>query len=97
MGKVNLKGFLSYTLHFLREFLVALNKQSVDNIRLSDEEKNVVLKMQSILNTEKTAQLYALINKSIGYIDRNLSVKIMMMHLSLKINKILRAEVNKFA
>lgn len=97
LGKVNLKGFLRYTLHFLREYLMAFNMQSVEGIRLSEEEKNVVLKMQKILNRDKTSELYRLINRCIGYIDRNLSVKIMLMDMSLKINKILRSEVNKFA
>lgn len=96
MGKVNLKSFLRYTLHFLREFLVALNVKSTQHSRLSAEEKNVALKMQKILDQNKTSELSKLISKNISYIDRNLSIKIMVMAMSLKINKILRAEVNKF-
>jgi len=97
MGRVNLKHFMKYTLHFLREFLAALNVNSTENARLSAREKSVILKMQKILDREKTARLQKLFDKNIMYIDRNLSVKIMLMQLSLKINEILRAEVNKFA
>ena len=97
LGKVNLKSFLGYTIHFLREFLKSYNLQSTDKARLSQEEKNVVLKMQSILDREKTAALFQLLSKNISYIDRNLSIRIMLMDLSLKINGILRAKVNKFA
>ena len=97
IGKASLKSFMAYTLHFLREYLKALNLQSTNGLRLSDEEKNVILKMQKILDREKCAQLRKLFNENIAYIDRNVSVKIMLMNMSLKINEILRPEVNKFA
>ena len=96
MGRQNLKNFLHYTIHFLREYLVALNLQSTEKSRLSAEERNVALKMQKILDRTKTEQLHKLVTQFSAYIDRNLSLKIMMMTLSFKINEILRLEVNKF-
>lgn len=92
-----LKAFFRYMLHFLREYLMAFQMQSSDNTRLSTTERNVVLKLQKILDLDKTCALQKLINKNLAYIDRNLSIKIMLMDMSLKINEILRAEVNKFA
>ncbi len=96
LGKENLKSFMRYTLHFLREYLLAYSFKTTDNLKLSDEEKAVIIKMQKILDRNKADQLNYLFNKNIGYISRNLSMKIMLMNMTFKINEILRAEVNRF-
>ncbi|MBT8233968.1 MAG: hypothetical protein HKN51_12815 [Saprospiraceae bacterium] len=95
-SKQDLKNFMGYTLHFLREYLLGLNLRETNRLRLSQDEKNVILKMQKIINRQKTALLERLFSKNIGYIDRNLSIKILIMNMSFEINEILRSEVNKF-
>jgi len=96
MSKQDLKTFMRYTLHFLREYLLGMNMKETSTLRLSNEEKNVILKMQKIINRPKTELMSLLFSKNIGYIDRNLSIKIMIMNMTLEINEILRSEINKF-
>lgn len=96
MSKQDLKTFMRYTLHFLREYLLGMNMKETSTLRLSNEEKNVILKMQKIINRAKTEQLSFLFSKNIGYISRNLSIKILLMNMTLEINEILRSEINKF-
>ena len=96
MSKQDLKNFMKYTLHFLREYLLGINVKETSSLRLSQEEKNVILKMQKIINRPKTEMLSNLFSKNIAYINRNLSIKIMIMNMTLEINEILRSEVNKF-
>lgn len=95
-GKQEIKNFFSYALHFLREYLLGLNLKKTEELRLSDEEKNVILKMQKIIDRRKTEQLQTLFNKVFGLVDRNLSLKIMIINITFEINEILRSEVNKF-
>jgi len=95
-SKQDIKTFMRYTLHFLREYLLGMNLKETNSLRLSNEEKNVILKMQKIINRPKTEQLSFIFSKNIGYIDRNLSIKILIMNMTLEINEILRSEINKF-
>lgn len=95
-SKQDIKTFFGYSLHFLREYLLGLNLKETKQLRLSNEEKNVILKLQKIINRAKTEQLSYVFSKNIGYIDRNLSLKILIMNMTLEINGILRQEVNKF-
>lgn len=97
LGRSNLKTFMAYNLHFLREYLQAYLTGTTEGTRLSGNEQSVILKMQKILDRNKTEKLKTLINKNIAFIDRNVSLKVMLMDMSLKINEILRQEVNKFA
>ncbi len=96
MGKQELVTFMEYGLHFLRETLILLNTGSMDDIRLTSTEKEVASKMTAIMDLSKVEALSAWLEKSIGYIRRNISVKTMLMHMSLEINQILRAEVDNF-
>jgi len=94
--KQDLKTFMRYTLHFLREYLLGMNLKETETLRLSNDEKNVILKMQKIINRPKTERLSFLFSKNIAYIDRNLSIKILIMNMTLEINEILRSEISKF-
>jgi DNA polymerase-3 subunit delta' len=95
-GKGEIKTFMSYSLHFLREYLLGMNLNETENLRLSNEEKSVILKMKNIINRSKTERLEKVFSKNYGHINRNVSMKIMLMAMSLEINEILRSEVNKF-
>lgn len=96
MGKQELVTFMEYGLHFLRETLILLSTGTMDGIRLTSTEKEVATKMTTIMDLSKVEALSAWLEKSIGYIRRNISVKTMLMHMSLEINQILRAEVDNF-
>ncbi|MBT8189824.1 MAG: hypothetical protein KJO29_05305 [Bacteroidia bacterium] len=91
-GKQYLFNFLNYCLHFLREYYLGLHTRSTDGLRLSNAEKNTLMQMQKIINGEQTARLERLLGSSISYIKRNLSLRILFMHLTLEINTILKSE-----
>ncbi len=93
-GRQELINFFNYGLHFFREYYLGLNTQSTDNLRLSTEEKNTILKMQRIVDENKTIQLEQLLSSCINYVKRNISLKILLMNTSLEINTVLKAEVN---
>lgn len=96
-GKQELTGFLSYGLHFLREYFLGLETKSTEGLRLTTTEKNSILKMQRIIDKEKTLQLERIFSSTIPLIRRNLSIKVLMMDLSIKINSLLSSEVNNFS
>ncbi|NNF23104.1 MAG: hypothetical protein HKN67_14285 [Saprospiraceae bacterium] len=69
-----------------------MHTRSTDGLRLSNAEKNTLMQMQKIINGEQTARLERLLGSSISYIKRNLSLRILFMHLTLEINTILKSE-----
>jgi len=93
-GRQELINFLEYGLHFLREYLLLLNSGDHSLLKLTETEKEVAMKMAKILDVNKTEGLKDLFEKSIGYVHRNLALKSLVMHISLEINSILRAEVD---
>jgi len=96
MGRNELSHFLEYGLHFMREYLLYLNTNKPSELRLTQAEKEVSQKMTKIIDMSKTSNIQALLERYNAYIKRNLSLKSMIMQMSLEINGILRAEVNNF-
>lgn len=93
-GRQELINFLEYGLHFLREYLLLLNSGDQNILKLTETEKEVALKMGKILDVNKTEGLKNLFETAIGYVHRNLSLKSLIMHITLEINAILRSEVD---
>ena len=93
-GKQEIRHFLQYACHFFREYLLYLNTNDISRLRLTQSEIVVVQKMQKIIDHAKTESIHQLLEKMIGYIGRNLSLKSLVMHMTLEINMILRSEVN---
>lgn len=95
-GKQELLNFVDYGLHFFREYLLFLNTQELDKLRLTATEKTVAHKMLKIIDFAKIEQINAEFEKAIGYIKRNLALKPLLMKMTLEINHILRSEVDNF-
>ena len=95
-GRQELVNFLDYGLHFFREYLLLLNTGVVNNLRLTQTEKEVAQKMQKIINFEKTAQIQLVFEQALGYIKRNLALKVLIMNMTLEISHILKSEVDNF-
>jgi len=93
-GRQEITNFLEYGLHFLREYFLYINTQDTDLMRLTATEKEVAVKMQKIIDRDKTEAIQGLFEQSIGFVKRNLNLKSMIMHMSLEINTILRSEVD---
>ncbi|NNE27984.1 MAG: hypothetical protein HKN09_14155, partial [Saprospiraceae bacterium] len=94
-GRQDLENFFNYVLHFFREYNLALTERSTDNLRLSNEEKTSILKMQKIIDRSKTEALQNRISESVIEIRRNLSIRILLMQLTLEMHKILRSEAHE--
>lgn len=90
-GRENQKSFLNYALHFIREMLVYQFSPS-SNIRLQGEELNLVKKISAAFTFEKLKIIYALLNRSYYFIERNASSKILFMNLSVQLLRILTSQ-----
>ena len=91
IGRENLKSFLEYMLHILRETLqMKFVPGSV--IRLTDDEQKMAMALQKYINLNKLALLLELINKKHYEIERNVSPKMVLMDMSLRMHKIIHAK-----
>ena len=60
--------------------------------RLANDELNLASRINKFLTYKKLADLLELINKKHYEIERNVSPKMVLMDMSLRMNKILRAK-----
>ncbi len=82
--------FLEYTIHFFRQYLIYLYTKDHSKIRLSDKEKDVVLKLVNFIDMDKARQLLILVEKGIFLLNRNISAKIMFTNYTIEIGSILK-------
>ena len=82
--------FLEYTIHFFRQYLIYLYTKDHSKIRLSDKEKDVVLKLANFIDIEKARQLLSLVEKGIILLNRNINAKIMFTNYTIEIGSILK-------
>ncbi|MCB0506866.1 MAG: hypothetical protein R2739_09575 [Chitinophagales bacterium] len=90
-GRENLKVFLEYSTHIFRESLLLLHIQNY-TARLAKDELNLAMRINKFLTYQKLETLLELINKKHYEIERNVSPKLVLMDLSLKIHHIIRGK-----
>ena len=61
-------------------------------VRLTDDEQKMAMALQKYINLNKLALLLELINKKHYEIERNVSPKMVLMDMSLRMHKIIRAK-----
>lgn len=91
LGRENLKSFLEYMTHVFREALMMLHMKNYKP-RLANEEQSLANRINKFLSYQKLAHLLELINKKHYEIERNVSPKMVLMDMSLRMNKILRSK-----
>ena len=91
LGRENLKSFLEYTTHIFREALMSLYIKNYTP-RLANDELSLANRINKFLNYQKTNALLELINKKHYEIERNVSPKIVLMDMSLRMYKIIRSK-----
>jgi DNA polymerase-3 subunit delta' len=91
LGRENLKSFLEYTTHIFREALMLLYVNNYQP-RLATDERNLAARINKFMNYNKLSNLLELINKKHYEIERNVSPKMVLMDMSLRMNKIFRAK-----
>ena len=91
MGRENLKSFLEYSTHIFREALMLLHIKNYAP-RLAQDELNLAVRINKFLTYQKLEKLLELINKKHYEIERNVSPKMVLMDMSLRMNKIIRSK-----
>jgi DNA polymerase-3 subunit delta' len=92
LGRENQKQFLHYGLHFLRELLrLTAISATGDSVRLRPDELATAQNMAKVVDFEKIAQLIALFNHNIYYVERNANPKILFLDTSIQMNRVLKS------
>jgi DNA polymerase-3 subunit delta' len=89
IGRENLKSFLEYTTHVFREAIMLLYVKGYTP-RLSEEEYKLAARINKFLTHSKLEKILELISKKHYEIERNVSPKILLMDMSLRLNAIFR-------
>lgn len=95
-GKEGIKLFLLYGIQLFRACL--LMAQNSDKLQLNSAEKEFVSKLSKWVNQSNIQALYETFNKAIFEIDRNGSVKLILINVSLRLKNCLQtamAHANK--
>jgi DNA polymerase-3 subunit delta' len=87
-GKEGLKLFLNYGVHLLRSSLLVRHRP--ENNKLTEAELEFANKLSKFIHIGNISQIYDGFNKAIFEIDRNGSVKLILINLSLKLKNCLR-------
>lgn len=90
MSRDQRNQFLEYCIHFFRQYLIYLYTKDQLKIRLSDKEKDVILRLVKFIDIEKARALLKLIEEGIVLLNRNINAKIMFTKYTLEIANILR-------
>lgn len=85
------KSFLLYAMHMMREAL--MNNFDTMLMRVTENERNFLIKFSGFVHEENIERIALLLEKSVYYIDRNASVKIMFMDISLQLQELLKDKV----
>jgi DNA polymerase-3 subunit delta' len=89
-GKEGLKMFLLYGIQMVRSALL-IQHQSLEN-KLTANEIEFVTKLSKLINLDNTKDIYEALNQAIFEIDRNGSVKLIIINLSLKLKYSLKPQ-----
>jgi DNA polymerase-3 subunit delta' len=84
-------AFLIYVLRMVHESLM-MNYQMIDQLKLTPDEKNFMLKFSQFLNPSNIPAITDEINRAISHIGRNAQSNILFTDLSLKVGRMLRGK-----
>ena len=87
-GREGLKSFLQHCTELIGDF-VQLNHNIITIDRYEGEEKQFMNDFARFVNTANAGKLYAEFNNAVFYIERNANPSLVLMDLSLKLNRIL--------
>ncbi len=90
LGKNGMIAFCEYTLSFFREYIKAKNLNSVEHSRLTQGEKNTVLKMMKVIDNQMAEKIIYLFEENINLLNRNANAKILWMDQLLSIGIIMK-------
>ena len=88
IGRENQKSFFRYALEFLHECIV-LQQAGENNSRLQDEERKLAVWLAARMDDNDWQIMMESFNKAYYHIERNAHPKILLMDLSLRIQKLI--------
>ncbi len=89
-GREAQKYFFRYGLHFIRELMMYKISNQVENIRLQKTELDTAVKMSKVIELEQIEPIMHLFDEAIHHIECNANAKILLMDISIRMNKILK-------
>ena len=90
-GRENIKQYLEYVLHFFRECTMMMYCQQLSP-RFTESEQILAGRIQRFLSEEKLNKLIPTIEKAHYAIERNCNPKLVLLNLSIQMEKILRGK-----
>ena len=85
MNKVTRKSVLQYTINVLRESLV--EPKVTELARVDGHEQTFVKNFSKVLQLDSISKIYEMLNKSMYFLERNASAKMIFLSLSIKISE----------
>lgn len=92
LGRESQKTFMMYALHILREVLY-LQVYGRPSEVLTGTEKSVVSDMASKFDQERMSRFAEWLNEAYYHVERNASGKMLMLDLSIRVSKLVKAPV----
>ena len=92
LGREKQKIFLSYSLHMVRENLI-MNQEQKNMVRMSDNEEGFASKFSTFIHPANVPLLTQEIDKAFFHISRNANPKVVFLDLSIKLNRILKMNI----
>jgi DNA polymerase-3 subunit delta' len=92
-GRENQKHFLTYALHFLREFTL-LKVTGTAQVRLQNAELETATNMSSVLSLDQVEQLSILFSDCAYAVERNANPKVLFLDASIQMNRIMKNKLS---
>lgn len=89
-GREAQKYFFRYGLHFIRELMMYKVTNRSEKIRLQRTELETLIKMSNVIQLEHIEPISKLFDEAIFHIERNANAKILLLDVSIRMNKILK-------
>ncbi len=92
-NREEIKSFLTYALHLVRESL-AMNYAGTEALKITEQEEQFIQKFAPFLLSNNLPDFLSLLNDAHYHIERNVNSKTVLLDTSLKITKLLRINKN---
>ena len=89
LGRENQKHFFRYALHFMREYL-KLKMMGNNAVRLQSHELRTAQNLLKVMEFDQVERIVALFDESHYHIERNANPKVLLLDVSIQMNKILK-------
>jgi len=82
--------FIHYMIHFFRQYLIYLYTKDHKRIRLSDKEREAIIKITTIIDIDKAREILAKLEEGLVLLNRNINAKILFTKYTMDFGAILK-------